>query len=61
MKRTKIFRFALALMLVVLAVGAAWAAGSKAGIASLQPTAVAAQANLVQGKLAWDCPGCPPH
>ncbi len=59
MKRTKIFRFALALMLVVLAVGAAWAAGSKVGIASLQPTAAAA--NLVQGKLAWDCPGCPPH
>jgi hypothetical protein len=57
MKRTKIFRFALALMLVVLAVGAAWAAGSKVGIASLQPTAAAAGANLV----AWDCPGCPPH
>lgn len=32
MKRTKIFRFALALMLMVLAVGAAWAAGSKVGI-----------------------------
>jgi len=59
MNRTKIFRFTLALMLVVLAVGAAWAAGSRNGIGSVQPTAVEAQANIVQGKLAWDCPGCP--
>ncbi|MEA5079646.1 MAG: hypothetical protein VB013_13825 [Anaerolineaceae bacterium] len=60
MNRTKIFRFTLALMLVVLAVGAAWAAGSRNGIGSLQPTVEAAQAIVIKGQLAWDCPGCPP-
>ncbi len=60
MKHTKIFRFTLALLLVIVAAGAAWMAGSRSGLGGVQPTAVEAQSNIVQGKFAWDCPGCPP-
>lgn len=61
MLNKKIFRFTLALLLVVVAAGAAWMAGSRSGLAGVQPTAaVGAQSNIVQGDLAWDCPECPP-
>ncbi len=61
MLNKKIFRFTLALLLVVVAAGAAWMAGSRSGLARVQPTAaVEAQSNIVQGRFAWDCPGCPP-
>lgn len=69
MAHKRIFRFTLAVLLVVVAAGAAWFAGNrtgslnggKLGAASLQPAAVETQSILPQGKLAWDCPGCPTH
>jgi len=64
MTHKRFFRTALAGLLVVVAIGAAWMAGARtaqvSGSSVLQPAAVETQWVLPQGELAWDCPGCPP-
>jgi uncharacterized protein YjeT (DUF2065 family) len=60
MAHKKTFRIALAILLVVIAAGIAWMAVPHSWTRTVQPV-VEARSNIVEGKVAWDCPGCPPH